>query len=108
MTGFPSNAQTYALRMFSGVTWLFVLAHFSHHVITALVVPLLPFIRNDFGLDYTQAGFVISAFTLSYGIAQMPAGRLIEPSKSPTPPKNIRSSPSALNICTFWNAASTT
>jgi len=64
--------------MFSGVTWLFVLAHFSHHVITALVVPLLPFIRNDFGLDYTQAGLVISAFTLSYGIAQMPAGWLAD------------------------------
>lgn len=61
-------------RLFSGVTWLFVVAHLSHHVITALVVPLLPFIRNDFGLDYTQAGFVISAFSLSYGIAQLPAG----------------------------------
>jgi MFS family permease len=65
-------------RFFSGVTWLFVVSHFSHHVITALVVPFLPFIRNDFGLDYTQAGFVISAFTLSYGIAQMPAGWLAD------------------------------
>ncbi len=61
-------------RLFSGVTWLFVVAHLSHHVITALVIPLLPFIRNEFGLDYTQAGFVISAFSLSYGIAQLPAG----------------------------------
>ena len=61
-------------RLLSGVTWIFVVAHLSHHVITALVVPLLPFIRNDFGLDYTQAGFVISAFSLSYGIAQLPAG----------------------------------
>ena len=65
-------------RLFSGATWLFVVAHFSHHVITALVVPLLPFIRNDFGLDYTQSGFVISAFTLSYGMAQMPAGWLAD------------------------------
>jgi MFS family permease len=60
------------------MTWLFVISHFSHHVITALVVPLLPFIRNDFELDYTQSGFVISAFTLSYGIAQMPAGWLAD------------------------------
>jgi MFS family permease len=65
-------------RLFSGVTWLFVVAHLSHHVITALVVPLLPFIRTDFGLDYTQAGFVISAFSLSYGIAQLPAGWLAD------------------------------
>ncbi|MBW1698016.1 MAG: MFS transporter [Deltaproteobacteria bacterium] len=65
-------------RVLSGVTWLFVVSHFSHHVITALVVPLLPFIRNDFSLDYTQSGLVISAFTLSYGIAQMPAGWLAD------------------------------
>jgi len=70
--------RSFFLRLFSGVTWLFVVAHLGHHVITALVVPLLPFIRNDFGLDYTQAGFVISAFSLSYGIAQLPAGWLAD------------------------------
>ena len=53
---------------------LFVLAHFSHHLLTALPIPLLPMIRNDFVLDYTQSGLLISAFTLSYGIAQLPAG----------------------------------
>lgn len=72
------SGKSYVLRIFSGMTWMFVVAHFSHHVITALVVPLLPFIRNDFGLDYTQSGFVISAFTLSYGISQMPAGWLAD------------------------------
>ena len=41
---------------------------------TVLIVPLLPFIRNYFALDYTQAGLVISAFTLSYGVGQLPAG----------------------------------
>ena len=66
--------RSFVYRLFSGVTWLFVVAHLSHHVITALVVPLLPFIRNEFGLDYIQAGFVISAFSLSYGMAQLPAG----------------------------------
>jgi MFS family permease len=70
--------RLFSHRLFSGVTWLFVVAHLSHHVITALVVPLLPFIRNDFGLDYTQAGLVISAFSLSYGIAQLPAGWLAD------------------------------
>jgi len=55
-----------------------VLAHFSHHVLTALPVPLLPFIRDDFGLDYTQAGLVIAAFNLAYGIGQLPAGWLAD------------------------------
>ena len=64
--------------LFSGLLPLFVLAHFSHHVLTALPIPLLPMIRNDFVLDYTQSGLVISAFTLSYGIGQLPAGWLAD------------------------------
>ena len=55
-----------------------MLAHFSHHLLTALPVPLLPFIRDDFALDYTQAGLVVSVFSLSYGIGQLPAGWLAD------------------------------
>jgi len=55
-----------------------VLAHLSHHLVTALPVPLLPFIRDEFALDYTRAGFVISAFGLVYGICQLPAGWLAD------------------------------
>lgn len=55
-----------------------MLAHFSHHLLTALPVPLLPFIRDDFALDYTQAGLVVSIFNLSYGIGQLPAGWLAD------------------------------
>ena len=61
---------------FSGVVPLFVLAHFSHHLITALPTPLLPFIRDEFNLDYTRAGLIISAFGISYGISQLPVGWL--------------------------------
>jgi len=64
--------------IFSGLVPLFVLAHFGHHLLTALPVPLMPMIRDDFGLDYTQSGFLISAFSLSYGIGQLPAGWLAD------------------------------
>jgi len=57
---------------------LFVLAHFSHHLLTALPVPLLPLIRDEFALDYTRSGLVISAFALAYGIGQLPAGWLAD------------------------------
>ncbi|TVQ96938.1 MAG: MFS transporter [Spirochaetaceae bacterium] len=57
---------------------LFISAHFFHHLLTALVVPLLPFIRDGFGLTYAQAGLVVSAFTLAYGIGQLPAGWLAD------------------------------
>lgn len=55
-----------------------MVAHFGHHLLTALLVPLLPFIRDEFALDYAQAGWVVAAFTLSYGIAQLPAGWLAD------------------------------
>ena len=57
---------------------LFVLAHFSHHLIAALLQPLLPLIRDDFQLDYTQAGWLVSAYTLAYGLSQLPAGWLAD------------------------------
>ena len=55
-----------------------MLAHFAHHLLAALLIPLSPFIRDDFSLDYTQVGWVISAFTLSYGISHLPAGWLAD------------------------------
>ena len=64
--------------VFTGFLPLFVLAHLAHHLVTALPVPLLPFIRDDFGLDYTRAGLVISAFGVVYGISQLPAGWLAD------------------------------
>lgn len=67
-----------ARSLFTGLLPLFVLAHCGHHLPSAILVPLLPFIRDDFGLDYTKAGLVVSAFTLSYGICQLPGGWLAD------------------------------
>jgi len=54
---------------------LFVLAHLGHHLLgQAILVPLLPFIRDEFTLDYTQAGWLVSAFMIPYGISQLPGG----------------------------------
>lgn len=55
-----------------------MVAHFAHHLLTALPVPLLPLIRDDFALDYTQSALVVSAFAIPYGIAQLPAGWLAD------------------------------
>lgn len=55
-----------------------MLAHFGHHLLTALPVPLLPLIRDEFTLDYTQSGLVVMAFSLAYGIGQLPAGWLAD------------------------------
>jgi MFS family permease len=36
----------------------------------------MPFIRDEFNLDYTQAGLIMSAFTFAYGVSHLPAGWL--------------------------------
>jgi len=54
--------------------FLFILAHFFHHIVPAIITPLLPFIRESFELDYTKAGVLISAFNLAYGASQLPGG----------------------------------
>jgi predicted MFS family arabinose efflux permease len=61
-----------------GMILLFMTAHFAHHLVNALPIPLLPMIRQDFGLDYTQAGLLVAAFTIPYGISQFPAGWLAD------------------------------
>lgn len=44
----------------------------------ALLTPLLPYIRNDFSLTYTQVGWLVLAYNLAYGISQLPAGWLAD------------------------------
>lgn len=44
----------------------------------ALLVPLLPFIKEDMGLSFTEAGLLRSVFSGSSAILQVPAGFLAE------------------------------
>ncbi len=66
----------YLRTFFGSILPLFVLAHFTHHVITAIVAPLLPLIRTSFSLSYTQSGILLSAYTIAYGVGHLPAGWL--------------------------------
>jgi len=61
-----------------GLLPLFVLAHFGHHLMMALLTPLLPYIRDEFTLTYTQTGWLVMAYNLSYGLSQLPAGWLAD------------------------------
>jgi len=62
----------------AGLVPLFTLAHFTHHLLTALPVPMLPLIRDDFGLSYAEAGLAVSAFNVAYGFGQLPGGWLAD------------------------------
>jgi MFS family permease len=70
--------KTLFSSLFRGLLPLFVLAHFTHHLLIALLVPLMPLIRDEFALDYTKSGLLFSVFTMSYGISQLPAGWLAD------------------------------
>jgi len=56
----------------------FMTAHFSHHVCTGVLVPLLPILRESFGLTYFQSGILVSSFSLSYGFGQVPLAVLAD------------------------------
>lgn len=71
-----TTAQSARATGINHLIGLLAAAHFAHHVLTAMIAPLLPFIRDEFGLSYAQSGIVTSAFTIAYGIAQLPAGWL--------------------------------
>lgn len=61
-----------------GVVAAFMFGHFTHHVTNTLLTPLLPVIRNSFGLTYTQSGFLVSAYSVSQGFSQAPIGALAD------------------------------
>lgn len=55
-----------------------MLAHFAHHILTALPTPLAPFFRAEFNLTNASTMLVQSVFAWSYGLAQIPAGWLAD------------------------------
>ncbi len=71
MAGTYSRAEASILPVFA---W----AHFSHHLAVGGLLPLLPVVRDEFGLDYLLSGTLVSAFSLAYGFAQVPLAFLID------------------------------
>jgi MFS transporter, FSR family, fosmidomycin resistance protein len=56
----------------------FILAHATHHLLTALPQPMLPYIQQEFGLNYKESAAITSAFSLSSGASQLPSGWLAD------------------------------
>jgi FSR family fosmidomycin resistance protein-like MFS transporter len=52
----------------------FAFMHFTQDLNVGLLVALLPFIRQDLGLDYLKAGLLISANAITSGLAQLLGG----------------------------------
>jgi len=53
-------------------------AHFVSHYYILLLAPLLPFVRAEYGVSYTEIGFAFAAFNVVSAILQTPAGFLVD------------------------------
>lgn len=59
-----------------GTASLFTYTHFSHDLCSGLLTALLPLIKEGLGLTYLQSGVLLSAFTITSGLSQIPGGWL--------------------------------
>jgi MFS family permease len=53
-------------------------AHFVSHYYILLLAPLLPFVRADYGVSYTEIGLALSVFNTVSALLQAPAGFLVD------------------------------
>src|SRR3974390_1556365 len=53
-------------------------AHFVSHYYILLLAPLLPFVRADYGVTYTQIGLALAAFNIVSTVLQTPVGFLVD------------------------------
>ncbi len=64
----------------AGVTtaWLVVLCQLAHGLTFTAIPLLLPLVRADLGISFTEAGMLSAVATLSYALGQIPAGFLAD------------------------------
>jgi MFS family permease len=53
-------------------------AHFVSHYYILLLAPLLPFVRAEYGVSYTEIGLALSAFNIVSTVLQTPVGFLVD------------------------------
>ena len=53
-------------------------AHFVSHYYILLLAPLMPFVREEYGVSYTEIGLAFAAFNIVSALLQTPAGFLVD------------------------------
>jgi FSR family fosmidomycin resistance protein-like MFS transporter len=53
-------------------------AHFVSHYYILILAPLLPFVREAYGVSYTEIGLALTTFNVVTGALQTPAGFLVD------------------------------
>src|SRR5512136_221671 len=73
-TNGPSWLNRFTAAWGGKTAFFFTYTHLSHDLTIGLLAALLPFIRQDLGLNYLQSGFLVSAFSLTAGFSQFLGG----------------------------------
>ncbi|MFC1937511.1 MFS transporter [Chloroflexota bacterium] len=71
-----SNLKKLAAQWGGGTVLVFAYAHFAHDICHGILIAMLPLIRAGLGLNYLQSGLLLSAFSITSGISQIPGGWL--------------------------------
>ena len=53
-------------------------AHFVSHYYILLLAPLLPFVRAEYGVSYTEIGLELALFNIVSTVLQTPVGFLVD------------------------------
>ena len=53
-------------------------AHFTSHIYILILAPLLPFVRAEYYVSYTEIGLAFAAFNIVSALFQTPAGFLVD------------------------------
>src|SRR6267142_2080175 len=70
--------QAVSLRQDAEVIGLVGVAHACSHFSQLVMPPLFPWLMKDFGLTFTQAGFLVTVFFVVSGIGQAVAGFVVD------------------------------
>lgn len=74
----PDGAVSIEPRTANRARNMLVAAHALQHIVTSSLPVLLIFIRQDMGLSFTEMGIILAAGNLTGGLAQFPAGLLVD------------------------------
>jgi FSR family fosmidomycin resistance protein-like MFS transporter len=70
----PSAPRATEMRLVYSICF----AHFVSHYYMLLLAPLFIFVRQDFGVTYTELGLALTAFNIVSTVLQTPVGFLVD------------------------------
>src|SRR6187402_1700637 len=73
-TGVIGSARAPYIRVIGAVS----AAHFMSHCYIIALAPLMPFVRDEYQVTYTEIGLALAVFNIVTAVFQTPAGFLVD------------------------------